>query len=337
MDDVIIFGAGKMGNKCVDILLGWRKIYCFCDNNKELQGKTIKNIEIVSFEQMKSIVQNKNIDIVLSLKNGEIEEQLARAGLEYWTYFESTRCYFERADVCSDMDQYLLDSWIYDQEDVEFLFKEEKDNWYRTNFLSEENLQIVKRAVEGVDENSRIYECDVFYKDEKYEYRPGMRLIRNILLESGLKYDICDVACGHGELLSKLKEDGHSVLGIDLNAKRVEYIRSKGLEAYCGAFEREIIHRKFDVIIVQEFLEHVMDPGLVVKAVKNILLHNGRVFVTVPYGAGCDCDEHVRHFTENSLASLFMRQGFFITNIQRIPYLNNQRRNSILMEARINA
>lgn len=335
-NSVIIFGAGDLGVRCLNKLLGWTEISFFCDNSKQLHKKKIRGIDIISFQQMEKKVQEAELDIILSVNILEMQKQLKRAGLKYWTFYEGENCYFDRIDVCDDMDCFLLDLWKYEKESVDYIFLEENCNWFRNNYISKRNRTIIENSINGhIKEYREIYDEDKFYTDEKYEKRPGMRLIRNILIAENRVLDICDIACGHGELMTKLRSDGHHVLGIEANKNRVKYLQKRGFDVIHGFFENELINKKFDVVIAQEILEHVIDVNSMVAKIKKILLDNGKVFITVPYGTACDCEEHVRYFTENKLASLFIHHGFCIVNIQRIPYLNSERRNGIIMEARL--
>lgn len=80
-------------------------------------------------------------------------------------------------------------------------------------------------------------------------------------------------------------------------------------------------------------LEHVNSVNRLVETIYNIMNNNGQVYVGVPYEGLIDDATHVRQFTVNKLANLFINHGFKIINIQTVPYLNYEVNNTILLHA----
>ncbi len=52
-NDIVIFGAGRIGQSCLASLIGndIRKARCFVDNNESLRGRVIMELPIISFEE----------------------------------------------------------------------------------------------------------------------------------------------------------------------------------------------------------------------------------------------------------------------------------------------
>ncbi len=73
---------------------------------------------------------------------------------------------------------------------------------------------------------------------------------------------VLEVGCSFGDLLMALKERGiHRVRGLDFNAKAVEKAQSRGLEVHQGELETASLPEKhFDMIVMENFIEHVYDP-----------------------------------------------------------------------------
>ncbi len=330
MRPVIIFGAGIMGRKLLNILQ-WNVVTYFADNDKGKHGKKIRNIPVISFDKMISLATE--YDIILSTPIIEMEKQLLSKGIQYWTWW-GENSFFSRKSVIETQDKYLLDKFLYDKGDRDHILSYEIDNWFRKEYYLDENEEIINKI--KCNKLQEIYNYDMFYDDERYINRPGMRLIHNILkAENNGKLKICDLACGHGELLKQLKSDGFETYGVDCNPIRVNDLKdSLNIEIYCGRIESTIFEKNFfDVIIILECLEHVKNVYDVIEEIRRILIKGGMVFCTVPWGKYCDDKEHVRHFTEESLFSIFSNSGFDIINIQRIPYLNHESNNSILVQA----
>ena len=134
---------------------------------------------------------------------------------------------------------------------------------------------------------------------------------------------IADVACGHGALLSCLKEAGYRNLqGVDVSAEQVALAHSAGVtEAQCGdmgAFLRGNTGG-FDVIFLMDILEHLERPELfeVLPLVRSALKESGRVVIHVPnaegiFGMGVRYGDltHETCFTARSMRQLLASTGF---------------------------
>lgn len=65
--EIVIFGSGQWGQKVLHILNG--KACFFVDNDVQKIGQKIENIEVISFEKLKSISQESDILIVIAVQN----------------------------------------------------------------------------------------------------------------------------------------------------------------------------------------------------------------------------------------------------------------------------
>jgi 2-polyprenyl-6-hydroxyphenyl methylase/3-demethylubiquinone-9 3-methyltransferase len=104
---------------------------------------------------------------------------------------------------------------------------------------------------------------------------------------------VLDVGCGGGLLSEALAGEGASVLGLDLAPELVEIARLHLLEAQATRPGLHVDYRvvsvealaaekpaSFDAITCMEMLEHVPDPGSVVRACADLLKPGGRLFVS---------------------------------------------------------
>lgn len=98
---------------------------------------------------------------------------------------------------------------------------------------------------------------------------------------------VLDVGCGGGILADSVAREGACVLGIDLAHKALKVAQLHALEAGTqGVDYREISAEQlageqpgmFDVVTCMEMLEHVPDPGSVVKACALLVKPGGFVF-----------------------------------------------------------
>lgn len=98
---------------------------------------------------------------------------------------------------------------------------------------------------------------------------------------------VLDVGCGGGILADSMARKGAQVTGIDLSSKALRVAQLHALEAQTPRIEyREVSVEdlakeqpgSFDVVTCMEMLEHVPDPGSVVRACAELVKPNGHVF-----------------------------------------------------------
>lgn len=98
---------------------------------------------------------------------------------------------------------------------------------------------------------------------------------------------VVDVGCGGGILADAMARRGASVLGIDLSTKALKVAQLHALEAGTPDVSyREVSAEalaaeqpaSFDVVTCMEMLEHVPDPGSVVRACHDLVKPGGWVF-----------------------------------------------------------
>ena len=128
--------------------------------------------------------------------------------------------------------------------------------------------------------------------DPQSEFRPlhqinPLRLawIDDLVPLKGQK--VLDVGCGGGILADAMARKGAQVLGIDLATKSLKVAQLHALEAEtAGVQYREVSAEalaaeqaaQYDVVTCMEMLEHVPDPGAVVKACADLVKPGGWVF-----------------------------------------------------------
>ncbi len=113
--------------------------------------------------------------------------------------------------------------------------------------------------------------------------------VLNKQLPSGA--EVLDVGCGNGVISRRLGAFGFKVKGIDISEKTIE--RAKALNKYTNVtFEavsaEELVAEgnRYHAIICSEVLEHLNDPGVLLKTLNESLHPTGVLIVTVPNGKG---------------------------------------------------
>jgi len=213
-------------------------------------------------------------------------------------------------------------------------------NFYRTDFFNRKNRKLVEFCKRGdkIAILKHIFEQDLNHpskwEDELFENRYGMQVIYEAINSTGKKLAICDVACGNGTLLKKLKSQGHIVAGIDISPVRV-LLNRKNIGTMILAFVEDIPlpSESFDCVIVQECLEHVMDLDKSLREIWRILKKGGTVFCQVPDGNFADGVNHIRLFNKESLKQTFSVVGFKVISVGLIPYLVGEGPYNIFLKA----
>ncbi|MCQ4637212.1 glycosyltransferase [Anaerovorax odorimutans] len=104
---------------------------------------------------------------------------------------------------------------------------------------------------------------------------------------------VLDVGCSQGITSILLGRCGKKVIGIDSEISRIQYAEKElkeepelktNVSFLCDDFLDCKFEKKFDCIIMGEFLEHVFDPSLFLDKAMSFLEENGRLIVTVPFG-----------------------------------------------------
>ena len=154
------------------------------------------------------------------------------------------------------------------------------------------------------------------------------------------EFSVLDIGCSTGYLLEQLKALGFSDLqGLEPSTVSCEKVRNRGIPVTNGSIYDDIedFTNKFNLIILSQVLEHIVDIDRCMNNLKKWLRKDGKVFVSVPCEDMCDqyygsissllCSEHVNHFGKKSLDRLFMTYGFEDVYHEARPYYGDMNTN----------
>lgn len=86
---IILFGAGKIGKQYLEVL-GYNKVFAFCDNN--FSGQTVYGKKVISYEELKQIYLEYVVILSVGSKNmHEISMQLDADRIPYETFMRRHR------------------------------------------------------------------------------------------------------------------------------------------------------------------------------------------------------------------------------------------------------
>ena len=130
------------------------------------------------------------------------------------------------------------------------------------------------------------------------------------------------VGCSDGYTLSRFKEDGFDVMGIDPSpaAAKISNALYK-IKPITGFFEnyQPKTRDKYDLIILTHILEHLYDPTISLIKCQDLLNPGGHLLVEVPalihpekWSISFFTFEHVNYFSQISMNNLLEKAGFSI-------------------------
>ena len=95
MNNIFIFGAGFYGDAAYYKLKNLGKIIYYVDNNLEIQGSKLHDIQVISIEELDKIFDSNSCDIVICTKlYGQVAEQLNDIGIDkYYVMIEGLLYY----------------------------------------------------------------------------------------------------------------------------------------------------------------------------------------------------------------------------------------------------
>lgn len=143
-------------------------------------------------------------------------------------------------------------------------------------------------------------------------------------LEPHLNQDarIVDIGCAAGGVLAELRRRGYrNLLGIDPAPACVEQVQALGIAASVGSLTQlSHVALECEMMLLSHVLEHVWDVAAFMQTLDTSTRAGARVYAEVPDARRYRVEgyvpfyffdpEHVNHFDETSLASLFMCHGW---------------------------
>ena len=135
---------------------------------------------------------------------------------------------------------------------------------------------------------------------------------------------ILEIGFGNGELLLALKEKGFkNVYGSDFTDDNFGHLKNKEIVLKASNIEETFpFDEKFDGIIMNNVIEHFLNPLKVLNSCKNNLAENGIIVLITPnsdalefpifkkYWAGFHAPRHLFIFNKKNIKTLGMKLGF---------------------------
>ena len=128
---------------------------------------------------------------------------------------------------------------------------------------------------------------------------------------------VLEIGCGTGYLLSRLKELGATVLGVEPGPHGQQGPERYGVPVVRGLFPTPEVQGRFDLVVLYLVLEHWPEPALLLDAVRDRVAPGGMVALVVPDAgpflsegdASILFHEHYSYFTADTLSATLRRAG----------------------------
>jgi 2-polyprenyl-3-methyl-5-hydroxy-6-metoxy-1,4-benzoquinol methylase len=167
------------------------------------------------------------------------------------------------------------------------------------------------------------------------------RLVRNVMLVKKKciinstvtgKGNLLDIGSGSGYFANKMKKDGWTVKGIEINKKARDYSISRfGLDIVGPEQISALEADSFDCITLWHVLEHFHQPFQYMSDIARLLKSGGICLIALPncssydagyygkYWAAYDVPRHLWHFNPNTFRKFSEKTGFKIEKIRNLP------------------
>jgi cyclopropane fatty-acyl-phospholipid synthase-like methyltransferase len=138
-------------------------------------------------------------------------------------------------------------------------------------------------ASQLTDNESAYIETQLQANTQKFKHQ-GEILKRQLPIENA---KVLDIGCGGGLFLALLKQEGASVVGIELSDSRAHYAATKhDLEIYKHPIESDFWQKSyqnyFDAVTLWDVIEHVNYPFQALQSAANVLKKDGLLFIDTP-------------------------------------------------------
>ncbi|OQW88994.1 MAG: hypothetical protein BWK78_07910 [Thiotrichaceae bacterium IS1] len=143
-----------------------------------------------------------------------------------------------------------------------------------------------------------------------------------------------DVGFGRGHFLSEIKKHGGKIAGVELDREMISYTVKRGLlDIWQGTIFDVPLSERFDVILLGDLIEHLINPSELLSRAISLLNQGGLLAIITPNGATADIDdsdlvifrvdlEHLQYLTPETIHFLAEKFQVNVIHFQEYGYPN---------------
>ena len=155
-------------------------------------------------------------------------------------------------------------------------------------------------------------------------------LHNDMLVKNSPSYRVLDYGCGTGSFLYQAQRLGASVSGIEIDKSAVLVCHKLGLDSVIlgGADALETLDTKYDLIVLNDVIEHPLNPNYLISILSDLLSENGKILIWTPNGNAIDNDdskttlrvdlEHMQYLTSGAVAELCRRNNLAVWHYHQL-------------------
>lgn len=188
-------------------------------------------------------------------------------------------------------------------------------------------------------ELSKLYPNDYYAYQTRFEPNRLTQTLKRLLGVNNRTKDpnfsspgtMLDVGCGSGWFLSRMRDQGWTVHGVEMSTAAAQLGREvRGLNIFAGPLEKAgFPTESFDYVRLNHSFEHMSQPGKVLGEIFRILKSAGKLFIGVPNIESANArlfgkywwylgpPVHTYNYSVRTLSSLLMKHGF---KVERVVY-----------------
>lgn len=175
-----------------------------------------------------------------------------------------------------------------------------------------------------------------------------LEMLRSEEKTKKFKLQVLDVGCGSGTIAKIIKDEGHSVTGIDFSEEALKRASARGIKTKQCNLDEGIPEPDgiYDLVWEGDIVEHVFDPIGLLKESARVLKKNGILLVTIPNDVGLVSRikilfgishqeqmyessgfyKHHTFFTPRLIRFMLEKSGFKIVEFQKILNIGSRYR-----------
>lgn len=153
-------------------------------------------------------------------------------------------------------------------------------------------------------------------------------ILRTLDCADGQGKRLLDVGAGSGILLQAARKAGFSAVGIEPSSWLVAKAHAHGLEVHEGVLPHASVSGSFDVVTLIDVIEHVIDPGKLLSAIREVLKPGGVAIVVTPDVSALVARAlsyrwwhyriaHITYFNKKTLTIMTERAGLAVMKFSR--------------------